>query len=946
MHEVRPRRAGPNRLLRTALPLLLLLAGVPLLARFYIDVRWYDELGFAELFMTPLLTRALLALGTGLFAGAVLAINLKLCARVSRGLPALYLYDQDGVPRVDLGELSARLVLPVAAAIAILTGLYHDRHWTTYLQFVHATPFGVRDPIFGRDVAFYVFSLPLYEAACSLVLFTLGASLALAGGAYALRGALVMNELGARVHPRAQKHLSVLLGLFLSALAVRAYFDLFEILHSTRGPMTGASYADVTAKLPMLRIKIGVTAVAALLAFATATRRDFNLTLVAAALYVLSAVGVRAYPSVVQQFSVLPNEVERETPYLKHNIDATRAAYGLDRVQERDLTGRGTLSAEDIAQNSDTIDNIRLWDHGPLLETFAQIQEIRTYYDFAAVDNDRYVIDGKLRQVMLSARELKSDANSLPNPTWINRRLKYTHGYGLTLGPVNEATPEGMPVLFVQDIPPVSSTPDIRITQPAIYFGELSSDYVFVRTRNREFHYPSGQGSVEHDYDGRGGIRIDSPLLRPALALELGSFEILLSDDIDSNSRALLHRNIRTRVQRLVPFLRLDPDPYLVVREDGTLAWIYDAYTVTDRYPYSEPHRASNLNYVRNSVKIVIDAYHGSVTLYVADPRDPLLRTYRRIFPNSFTPMEEMPKDLRAHLRYPESIFRVQTDMFTVYHMRDPEVLYHSEDLWEVPGITSGSGKDTMQPYYTVMKLPGERSAEFILMLPFTPKRKDNLAAWMVARSDGERLSELVVYRFPKDRVVFGPQQVVSRINQDAEIARQISLWSQRGSQAVFGTLLVIPIEESLIYVRPLYLRSEGGKIPELKRVIVAYEKQIAMRPSLREALEAIFGGAPADSSPVLAAAVPDSGAVVHAAQEALDPGTAQQPAAPGSAQTTAPDAKLAGRALQHFERAVSAQRGGDWVTYGAELRAVEDLLRQMAPLEKAPSSGPVLTPH
>jgi len=933
-------RPRGTRALRVLLPLVLLGIGLPLLARLYIDLRWYRELGHTELFLTPLATRLVIGAATGVAAGAVLFLNLRLARSYSGGLPPLFLYDPDGSPRFNLSETSLRLALPACVALAIMTGLYYDRHWSTWLQFLHASDFGLRDPIFGRDVGFYVFGLPFYEALCGLALWLVGSSLALSAGLYALRGALIVTEHHTRVHRPARIHLSALVALLLATLALNSYLGMFEILQSKLGPMmTGASYADVNARLPALRIKIGVAAVAALLVLASSTREDFNLAILGAVLYIGAQVGVQAYPSFVHRFSVRPNQLEREAPYLKYNIEATRAAYGLNAVAERELSARGTLTAEDIAQNRDTVENIRLWDHQPLLETFAQIQEIRTYYDFAAVDNDRYRINGQLRQVMLSARELTTDSDSLPNPTWINKRLEFTHGYGLTLGPVNETTQEGLPVLFVQDIPPVSHVPDLRVTRPGIYFGELSSDYVFVRTRNREFDYPAGQGNAETDYDGKAGIRFDTPWLRLALALELGSIEILLSDDVDSDSRALLHRNIRTRLQRVAPFLKLDADPYLVVRDDGTLVWICDAYTTTRRYPYSEPDRRYGHNYIRNSVKAVIDAYDGTVTLYAADEQDPLLRTWRRIFPNSFTPLREMPADIRAHLRYPELIFDTQTEMFATYHMRSAELLYNSEDQWEVPAIVTSAGKEKMEPYYTVMKLPDENHAEFILMLPFTPKRKDNLAAWMVARSDGDRLGELIVYRFPKDRLVFGPQQVVTRINQDAEIARQISLWNQRG-QAVFGTLLVIPIEESLIYVRPLYLRSEGGKIPELKRVIVAYEKQIAMKPSLREAVEAVFG---ARHEPAVAAGPTAS----TSAGSSTDTNTDDAMPARTEAEATAAAPTLAAEALRRFERAIAAQRAGDWAQYGAELQAVERALRDMAPGPEAPAEADApLTPR
>ncbi|SVB81184.1 uncharacterized protein METZ01_LOCUS234038, partial [marine metagenome] len=476
----------------------------------------------------------------------------------------------------------------------------------------------------------------------------------------------------------------------------------------------------------------------------------------------------------------------------------------------------------DINNNSETINNVRLWDHQPLLDTFGQIQEIRTYYDFASVDNDRYVIDGMYRQIMLSGRELNSE--SLPNRTWPNERLTFTHGYGVALGPVNEVTPEGLPVLFIKDLPPASSV-DLKVDQPGLYFSDLSSDYVLVDTNTREFHYPKGDDNVFSQYEGVGGVPLGGLVRKALFALYFRDFNILISEQLTSESRVLFHRNITDRVNAIAPFLVYDGDPYLVISE-GRLYWMRDAYTVSKRYPYST-QVVNEVNYIRNSVKIVIDAYHGTTTYYLADPNDPIALTLQRVFPDLFTPLDEMSADLRSHIRYPEDIFRLQTEMFMTYHMTNPAVFYNKEDQWEVPAIDADGRATQMEPYYTIMKLPGENEAEFIQMLPFTPARKDNLAAWMVARSDGQHYGKLIAFAFPKQTVVFGPRQVVARINQDETISPQITLWNQQGSQVIQGTLLVIPIEESLLYIRPLYLRAAGGRIPELKRVIVAYQNQI-----------------------------------------------------------------------------------------------------------------------
>ena len=553
--------------------------------------------------------------------------------------------------------------------------------------------------------------------------------------------------------------------------------------------------------------------------------------------------------ALMHRFVIAPNEQARETPFIEHNIKATRKAFALDNVEEREVSGDALLTRADIDANDATLGNVRLWDHEPLLQTFAQIQEIRTYYDFVSVHNDRYMIDGQYRQIMLSARELNS--NSLPNRNWINERLTFTHGYGVTLGPVNQVTPEGLPVLFIKDLPPQSSV-DLKIDEASIYYGQQSNDYVFVRTNAREFHYPKGEDNVYTTYEGtRRRRRVSSFWRRLLFSIRFRSFKVLLSEDITNESRVMFHRRLSERVARIAPFLQYDPDPYLVI-SNGRLFWLQDAYTTTRRYPYSTP-AANGINYIRNSVKATVDAYHGTVAFYLIDDKDPIALTLQRIFPTLFRPLAEMPEDMRTRLRYPEGIFALQAAMYATYHMTNPAVFYNKEDLWEVPVIGSEPQSQLMQPYYAMMRLPGEQAPEFIQMLPFTPARKDNLASWMVARSDGEHYGRLGVFQFPKQKVVFGPRQIVARINQDQAIAPQITLWNQQGSEVLQGTLLVIPIEESLLYIRPLYLRSAGGRIPELKRVIVAHQNQIVMEETLDEALDRLFpseGGAAGRSRP------------------------------------------------------------------------------------------------
>ncbi|MGH7636828.1 MAG: UPF0182 family protein, partial [Gemmatimonadaceae bacterium] len=624
-------------------------------------------------------------------------------------------------------------------------------------------------------------------------------------------------------------------------------------------------------------------------------------------------------PALYQRLVVQPNELTRETPQIEHHIQATRRAWGLDNVEERELTADRQLTLRDIEANQATIRNVRLWDREPLLQTYGQIQSIRTYYDFQSVDDDRYMIDGELRQVLLSPRELNTAA--LPTRTFINEHLTYTHGMGVTLGPSNQVTAEGLPVLWIKDLPPVSTIP-VNITRPQIYFGELSNDFILAPSRQKEFDYPSGQGdaAVYSTYDGRAGVPVGSLWRRILFAFRFGSMNIVLSNDVSDSTRIMFHRDVMDRARLALPFLLFDPDPYMVIRNDGRLEWILDAYTVTDRYPYAQP-LANGINYMSNSVKVTVDAYTGAIRAYLADPNDPMIRTLGRIYPGLLRPMSEMPADLRAHVRYPSTLFGAQSSLYATFHMTDPETFYHREDQWQIP-VPARSARESVQDgdafmRHIVMRLPGERAPEFILMRPFTPRQKDNLAAWMVARNDGENYGNLRVYSFPRQSLVFGPAQIVNRINQDTEVARQISLWDQRGSEVIRGELLVLPIEESLIYVQPLYLRAQGGRIPELKRVIVAHESQVAMDSTLELGLARLFG-----ESRLLAAAA--------AEPVAASPTDPPAPVPTATARTDAQTAQLIRDANAAYERARAAQRGEDWAAYGTEMRRLGDLLRQL----------------
>jgi hypothetical protein len=768
-------------------------------------------------------------------------------------------------------------------------------------------PFGSVDPILGRDIGFYVFTLPLLELVHGVLWFTMILTAAVVAAAYVFGGSLGVDPArGLYGSVRAVRHIALLAAALLLVLAFGAWLQIPQLLTNPAGVVFGASHVDVYARLPALRVLIGAALAAAGMAVWQAMApRGFRRLFLAAGLYAAVAIAGAGYAVVIQRFVVAPNEQVRETPFIVHNIHATRAAFGLDRVEERSLSGDARLTRADLDRNAATIDNVPLWNDRPLLDTFSQIQEIRTYYDFAAVDNDRYTINGEYRQIMLSARELNSA--SLPSRTWINERLTFTHGYGLTLGPVNEVTPEGLPVLFLRDLPLVS-TVDLAVTQPAIYFGELANDHVFVNTRTEEFDYPRGDDNVFAIYKGDGGVPLSNFFRRLMFAIRFRSTDTLFSPNLTTESRVMLYRRIAERVRRIAPFLTYDPDPYLAISE-GRLVWMQDVYTTSSRYPYASA--AGGINYIRNSVKVTIDAYDGTVRFHVLDRTDPIAATIGRMFPRLLQPLEAMPEDLRKRLRYPQQIFATQAAMFATFHMLNPAVFYNREDQWEIPAFEVEGRPERMEPYYTIMKLPGETEPEYIQMLPFTPRQKDNLAAWMVARTDGDNYGRLAVFQFPKQTVIFGPRQIAARISQDQVIAPQITLWNQQGSEVIQGTLLVIPIEESLIYIRPLYLRASGGSIPELKRVIVAYQNQIVMEETLDAALDRLFPGGGSRRPPAVEPAPPG--------QVAVEKGPAPEGVA-----------SLAAQARMHYQRALEAQREGNWALYGEEIKRLGEVLEKM----------------
>ncbi|MBI2906167.1 MAG: UPF0182 family protein [Chloroflexi bacterium] len=864
----------------------------------YTEWLWYDNLGFSSLFFTPLLTKSYLFLaGAGAFF--VLAYsNLWLARRISPKPSESFILGE-GV--VLLTRTLNFLILGSIIGVSLIMGSLALEQWEPVLRFLNARPFGVETPVFGGDVSFYAFTLPLYRfvemwLAGSLILVLIG-TLVVYGFNFGL------NRFTLSFPPVVKGHLSALGALIFLLLSWGYWLDIFDLVYSRRGVVFGASYTDVNAQRFAFQVLMAVTILIAVLLVINVFRRGVRLPLAGVGLWIATGIifgGI--YPGVMQKLEVEPNELAKERPYIEYNIAMTRAAFGLERIEERDFDVSAMVTAKDIEENRDTVNNIRVWDYRPAKDTYNQTQSIRLYYDFHDIDIDRYTIDGRNRQVLISARELSPQKLASQAQTWVNQRLQFTHGYGVAMSPVNEFTTEGLPAYFVKDVPPTGA---VNIDRPEVYYGEGTINYVIANTRAEEFDYPKGDANVYTRYQGKGDIKLDSFLKKFIFAWEMGDFNIVLSSELTPESRLLYRRDIQGRVRHIAPFLTLDKDPYIVVA-DGKLSWIQDAYFTSGRYPYSQPVRRG-LNYIRNSVKVVISAYDGTVTFYLTDPTDALAQTYGAIFPNFFAPISEMPNSLRSHLRYPEDLFSAQAEMYRTYHMRDPQVFYNREDLWALPIETVGAKEQPVEPYYVIMRLEEETKEEFLLLMPFTPSQKDNMITWLAARNDGEHYGKLLSYKFPKDRLVFGPRQIEARMNQDTIISAQLTLWSQAGSQVIRGNLLVIPIGKSLLYVEPIYLQAEKGRIPELKRIVVASGNRIVMEETLDKGLVAILGGAPTPTTPI-----------------APPPPAGQPPATAG---------QLARSAQQHYQRAQDALKAGDWATYGQELKAMADDLARLVQL-------------
>ncbi len=810
-----------------------------------VEYLWFGGLGYQNVFWTIRLNEMILFLITFAVVLGYVGVNFRI---ISKEIRPLYLHLGErpgGAPNVV--SIKAKEFKVILYVVAVLMGLFFafslSSQWDELLRFVHGTSFGNPDPLFGIDTGFYVFRLPFIETIQNgLAILTFLVTLIIIFYHLATRHVVFSQPgfgKGMQITPRARKQIFANLGIWLLLLACGYFLDRFHLVFKSNDLIYGADYTDVHVLLPLYWVMAIGCALLALYAFFQSLRYASRKFFVGAlVLLVVGIVGQAFLPGIVQNFQVDPNEFSLEKPYIKNNIQYTRKAYGLDSVTIRDYNASDSITLQQIKEHKKAIQNIRIWDQKLTVETYKQLQEIRLYYQFYNIDLDRYHTNKGYRQVLISAREL--DANLPPKAqTWVNSHLQYTHGYGVVMSPTTQKTEEGSPIFYIKDIPPHSDM-GLKVDQPAIYYGESKTGYKIVNTEISELDYPKGDNNKYTHYQGTGGIAINNWFRRLLFAWHFADVNILLTDYIHKGSKLQFWSSLRNRVHKIAPFLQLDEDPYIVLSK-GKLYWIQDAYTTASQYPYSEPYSGQK-NYIRNAVKIVIDAYNGSVDFYVANPNDPVIKMYENAFPGVFQPLEKMPGKLKKHVKYPKDLFHIQLQKFSTYHMLDPRVFYNQEDLWESPQETYGSHELQMEPYYLLGTLPGSKKLQYMLISPMTPKNRDNMISWMVVKSDFPEYGKIIDYELPKEHLFLGPAQIEAKINQNTEISRQLSLWDQRGSKVIRGNLMVIPIENSFLYVEPVFLFSTSVNIPQLKRVIATTGSNVVMEPTLDDALTALYG--------------------------------------------------------------------------------------------------------
>jgi len=873
-------------------------------ATFFTDELWFAELGQRSVFWTMAFSKWGVGALFGVLYFAILYPNLRIAQRFA---PRTVLSSTDARGfQLDLAMQQIRdavrrylklIVLGVSVLAAVSSGSAMAGHWSQFQLWLNQVPYGLKDPQFGKDISFYMFTLPALRSIAGWLTGALAFTLFAAAVVHVVMGGIRPWAKLKGFEPHVKAHLSVLAGFMVALQAFRYWLDIYALDFSARGQVLGASYTDVHAQLPALKILIVIALISGVVLIANIRFKGWRLPAIAFGVWFGALVLIGGvYPALVQQFRVEPNEVAAEMPYIKRNITMTRKAYGLDDVEVRAFSAAESLTATAIAANSATVDNVRLWDPNIVSQSFQQLQGMRLYYEFVDVDIDRYEVDGKVQQVLISPREMNVTQLASQAQTWVNEHLVYTHGYGAVVSPVNTVSGQGLPDFIVRDIPP-SGEGSLKITRPAIYFGEKATNYVIAGSGLKEFDYPVGDKNASVSYTGKGGVPIGGVVQRAAFALRLSAPQLLFSSYVTPTSKVMLRRDLTSRIQTLAPWLQLDADPYPVI-VDGRIVWVVDAYTTSLQFPYAE-RTTSGTNYIRNSVKVTVDAYDGTTTLYAFDDKDPVLATWMAVFPGLVKPASQIPDALRAHLRYPEDLFRIQADMYRTYHMLDPLVFYNKEDQWALPNeLGTGTGS-AMDPFYVLMRLPQESTEDFMLMVPFTPRNKDNMIGWMAAKSDPADYGKRVVYTFPKQKLVLGPEQVSARVNQDPTISQQLTLWNQRGSGVLLGNQLVIPVDDSIVYIQPLYLQSEKTAMPQLTRLIVASGDKVAMEPDLKTALAAVFG------SEAPTATADDSAGSVPGGDNAL--------------------------AKSLYEKAIAAQKAGDWAAYGKYIEQLGVVLGRMS---------------
>lgn len=901
--------------------ILIFIASFNSIIEFITDYQWFKELNLTDTYLKRLKTQFTIGIPTFVLLSVFIYFYFRF---IKKGH-----YRISGIDASTINDkwLNRGFMIVSLFISFIISRVFIANLWFNILQFVNKTSFNIKDPIFNNDISFYVFVLPLLKSVVGLLLFLIIMLLILTFMAYVMlfsfrrgnstefdsddlfRSRRIPSFLNNKALKNAVFQLGVLGSSILVILGINLWLNTYELLYSSRGVIFGAGFTDVNITLWVYRAMAVASLIYALIFLMSIRRRSFKKAVIG--LVVLLAISIigNIAGGLVQRFIVEPDEISKEEKYIEYHIEYTQKAYGLEDVEEREFPVSQDLTKEDLLENQDIVNNIRINDYLPIAQTYNQLQAIRLYYTFNDVDIDRYMVDGKYTQVFLSAREL--DQESLQTVTWINKHLKYTHGYGIVLSPVNAVTASGQPDLLIKNIPPVSDS-DLKIERPEIYFGESTNDYIIVNTDEMEFDYPEGSDNKHTTYEGTAGIELKG-INRLLYAIREKNYKILVSSNINSDSRIVMYRNIMDRVNRIAPFMEYDEDPYIVLnQDDGKLYWIIDGYTVTDKYPYSKPYSdKTDINYIRNSVKVVIDAYNGTTRFYIFDEDDPIVQTYKKIFPDLFVDGSEMPQGLLSHIRYPQTFFDIQSEVYRIYHIDNPMVFYNEEDLWDIAQEKYMSDVLQVESNYVMFKLPDEEEVEFLLTVPYTPRTKPNMTSLFVARNDGEDYGKLFIYKFPKGITVDGPMMVESRIDQNTAISEELTLWSQQGSRVLRGNMIIVPIGNSLLYVEPIYLESDNeNSLPEMKRVVVSFKDKIVMKESLKEALENIFG-------------------TMDEVQEEVPPSEEIEEREEGDIQ------ELVNKANELYNSAKEALKDGNWADYGKYMDELEKVLIQMGSIFK-----------